>query len=108
MKYFTLVCNLPKDEGTVLAETSSPLEEQFLHKHSIQSFVLRHGNYDFEKPYLGSCGGTFKVISVSEKKHVLVCDRCHLRIGLPRYAIAIRHLKKACEEAINQVCPSTV
>jgi hypothetical protein len=106
MKKLTLVCNLPDGEGTVLTENASEFQVQQLEKFTIESFFLLHGNYEFEKPYLGRCGGGFKIITVSEKKRVLVCDRCRLRIELPRNTLSIMHLREACEA--KQGWPSTV
>lgn len=96
MKVYGLVCNLPDNEGGIFAETESEFELREINQFTLSSLVLRHG-YDFERPYLGHCGGTFEIIGVSEQKSVLLCDRCHLRIGFPSKTVSLKDLREVCE-----------
>lgn len=74
-------------EGSVL--TRAPFEP----KLALESAELRHGGADQHNPLTGYfCGGKISLIRPTETRQVLVCDRCHLRLGIPNQARVVADL----------------
>jgi hypothetical protein len=92
MQEFYKVCDLPDDAGSLVVVNESGIGTQnFVLRHTFDSFPLLHGGNDPANPLVGPhCGGEVEVIQVPEGKEgkkVLVCSKCHFRQEIPNYAI---------------------
>jgi uncharacterized CHY-type Zn-finger protein len=80
------IFSLPNNEGGVYIAHNINLH------HTLTSYPLIHQHIQEGTEYRIGCGGTFKFITVSENKTVMVCDNCHLRHEIPHDVITLKQL----------------